>query len=232
MKEYYPNSLLAMLIGFLLTTLPITNSFSQSPVERKISFHLVAGGGASWFKVHDLPETPRYTSAEVLAGLGVRKPIGKRLSVMSGLALGVKFRRESYFFGPYGNYTREPTVVLGLDDTASKKGGYYIRVPLALALKMNRIIEIYSGLQGRFWGPSYNDNGYRNVLTGVNEIGILAGGSIQLPYKLSMGIEFFSGFTDFYYGATWLSTVGRYLDLKVTNQNLMLVVRHPVQFKK
>lgn len=221
-------------VVYILTLIFLPHrSFSQlaDHVERKISYQGIVSGGVSRFKVFDLPDSPDYLSAEANVGLRLTKPIGKIFSLMSGLALGYKFKRDSYFEGPpTGPYTREPSVVLGLDDSASKKGAAYLSMPIALVINLNRRAVVYGGINGRFWIPRNHD--YMDVLTGQTEVGIIAGVSHGISNRVTIGIELYSGLKDLYYGAVLLPSSTQYIDLRVTNQNLMVVVAYSMWVKK
>jgi hypothetical protein len=210
-----------LLVVSLATT---HSSWGQAPdsAQRKIRYSLLLGGGVSQFYMQEFPSSPKYRTAEFLIGIRAYKPIGRMFSIVAGLSLGAKFKREPYFkFDPVGGYfyTSEPQALSGLDDTTSKANAYYLSLPILLNVTIGSDTNIFGGISGRQWLP--RDSDYMDVLRSQKDFGFLVGTSRKINPFLSAGLELFYGIKDIYPGAVSFNG-SRFIDPTVTNQSLMI----------
>lgn len=156
--------------------------------------------GRSSFDVNGFPSSPDYASLEMRLGAGIAKLLGKNFELKSGVTLGLKFKRKSYFYGPSKQFTNEPWVSLNLDETASSRNHLFIESPVALQFKLPKTgVRLKGGLNFRFWAPN---NASVDVLSFQPEIGILGGISSNVGKRINVGVEHYYGLTDIWGGSS------------------------------
>jgi hypothetical protein len=191
---------------------------------RKIKYAAILGLGASKFEIHQVSESPHYGSFELRLGLGIIKPLGKYLELKSGLSFGIKMKRESYYFGPYNNYTREKAVLKRLDEATSNRNHFMYDLPLVLQYNLlQRKMGLRIGLNARFWTPKNDDV---DVLTSLTEIGSISGVTYRISNKINAGIDAYFGVNDIYFGGFLTSGSSRLTSLKVTNQYAQFTIEY------
>lgn len=184
---------------FLLFYPPCIAQASNVIIEKKVRYARFFGIARSSFDVNNLPSSPSYASLEVRLGYGIVKPIGKYFELKSGLNLGLKAKRKSYFFGPSKQFAYEPWVMLSLDEAASNRNHFFAEIPLALQFNPPRTrIGLKGGLNFRTWAPNNNSV---DALTARQEIGVLGGISYNLIKRINIGVEHYYGLTDILNGS-------------------------------
>jgi hypothetical protein len=177
----------------------------------------------SSFAVNGYPSSPSYPSLELRLGAGIAKPIGKYFELKSGLYLGLKVKRESYFYGPSKQYTQEPGLIYSLDKAASDRSHLFVDLPLTLQLNLPKTkIGLKAGLNSRFWVPN-NDN--VDVLTARQEIGMLGGISYNLIKRINIGLDYYYGLTDIS-GGSYSINNSQLAEYHVRNQFTQLTIEH------
>ncbi|MCW5912070.1 MAG: hypothetical protein KIT62_13430 [Cyclobacteriaceae bacterium] len=179
--------------------------------------------GGSSFDVNGLPSSPSYASLELRLGTGIVKPIGKYFDLKSGLNIGLKVKRKSYFFGPSRQFTYKPWVMLSLDEAASNRNHLFIDIPLSLQFNYPKYrLGLKGGLNFRFWAP--NDKSV-DVLTGRSEIGMLGGISYNLIKRINIGLEYYYGLTDIL-GGSYYENNSHLMEYHVRNQFTQITIEH------
>lgn len=189
--------------------------------DNKFRYTRFLGVARSSFDVNGLPSSPSYSSLELRLGAGILKPIGKYFELKSGLNLGLKVKRKSYFFGPSKQFTNEPWVMRSLDEAASSRNHFFVEIPLTLQYNLpNTRIRLKGGLNFRFWVPN-NDS--VDVLTGRPEIGMLGGVSYNLYKRISIGLEYYYGLTNILRGYYYINS-SQLIEYNVRNQFIQVVI--------
>jgi hypothetical protein len=218
----------------IIFALKIFHSFAQPQIledekNKKVKLSLAFSLGRSTFHVQNVSESPQYPTLELRMGIGFSKPIGKRIEIQSGVNFGLKFKRETYFFGPAKQFTTEPYVLLGLDETASERNHMVAEFPLLLQYKPKRSnFSAKSGLYSRFWQPTNTNTDY---LSSFNEFGILNGVKYRISKKLNLSIDYYYGLSDFYKG-TILINGSQYRKFKATNRFIQTTIEFAINRKK
>ncbi len=167
--------------------------------DRKFIYTRALSIARSAFDVTGFPSSPDYASLELRLGAGIVKPIGKYFDVKSGVYLGLKMKRQSYYFGPSKQYTYEPWVHPGLDQTASSRNHIVVDIPFTLQFKPPKTkLGLSAGLNARCWAPN---NANVDVLTAQPEIGLLGGVSHKLYRAINIGFDYYKGLTDIHGGS-------------------------------
>lgn len=189
--------------------------------DKKLRYTRILGVARSTFDVNGRPSSPNYASFELRFGAGVVKPIGEHVELRSGLNLGVKGKRKSYFFGPSGQFTYEPWVLPHLDEAASTRNHFFVEIPLTLQFNPAMTgIGIRCGPNYRFWAPN---NSSVDVLTAKHEIGVLGGISYKVIKDISIGLEYYYGLSSIS-GGSYISSNSQLNEFNVRNQFAQLTI--------
>ncbi len=172
---------------------------SDKTDHKKIKFIGVLGVARSTFDVSIL--SPKYPTLELRLGAGIVKPFGKFFELKSGLYLGLKVKRESYFIGQL--YTQQGVPLLKLDEASSNRNHFVVDMPLVLQLNVQQNkVGFRAGFNARFWKPNNDDV---DVLTNRTEVGILLGITRRITRRVNSGLDFYYGLTDVYGGSIYSS---------------------------
>jgi hypothetical protein len=188
----------------LLIALVLTNHRSSSAQvssvinPRRIQYSKFMSIARSSFDVNGFPSSPSYSSLELRLGTGIIKPLGRYLDLKSGLNIGLKVKRNSYFFGIPNRFTNKQWVLPSLDATASNQHHVFIEVPLSLTFRPQRKLIFRSGLNFRFW---LQNDANSDVLAGRPEIGILVGISYSVNSRINIGFEHYYGLSKMLIGS-------------------------------
>jgi len=175
----------------------------------------------STFDVTGFPSSPDYASLELRLGAGIVKPIGKYFDLKSGVHLGLKVKRKSYFFGPSKQFTSEPWVMRSLDEAASSRNHLFVEIPLTLQYNVPKTgIRLKGGLNFRFWAPN-NDS--VDVLTARPEMGMLGGVSYNLIKGINISLEHYYGLTNILSGSYFINN-SQLIEYTVRNQFTQIVI--------
>jgi hypothetical protein len=218
MKTHLKINLLTT-VSFLFISQLCLGQILNSDFNKKLRYTRALSIARSTFVVTGLPSSPDYASLELRLGAGIVKPIGKYFDFKSGVYLGLKIKRQSYFFGLSKQFTKEPWVLRALDEAASSRNHFLIDIPFALQFNpLKTKLGLRAGLNTRLWAPN-NDN--VDVLTARPEIGLLGGVSHKLVKALNIGFDYYHGLTDIYSGS--ISQSGEF---HVRNQFIQLTLEH------
>ena len=199
-------------------------SFAQilnSDFNKKLRYTRAVNIARSTFDVTGFPSSPVYPSLELRLGAGILKPLAKHLDLKSGIYLGLKLKRQSYYFGLSKQYTTEPWVLPALDEAASSRNHFFVDIPLVLQFNPPKTrIGLKGGLNFRFWAPN-NDS--VDVLTARPEIGLIGGISYNLIKNISIGLEHYYGLTDIL-GGSYTGTNNQLTRYHVRNQFTQITI--------
>jgi len=187
--------------------------------NNKLRYTRALSVARSTFEVNGFPSSPDYSSLELRIGAGIVKPLGKYFDFKTGVYLGLKVKRQSYFFGPSKQFTKEPCVLPALDEAASSRNHFLVDIPFTLQFNPAKTkIGLRAGLNTRFWAPN-NDN--VDVLTARPEVGLLGGISHKLVKSINIGFDYYQGLTHIYGGNNSQSG-----EFHVRNQFIQLTFEH------
>jgi len=185
-------------VSFLFISQLNLGQVINSDFNKKLRHTRALSIARSTFDVTGFPSSPDYASLELRLGAGIVKPIGKYFDLKSGVYLGLKMKRKSYYFGPSKQYTYEPWVHPGLDETASSRNHIVVDIPFTLQFKPPKTkLGLSAGLNARCWAPN---NANVDVLTARPELGLLGGVSHKLVKAINIGFDYYHGLTDIYGG--------------------------------
>lgn len=220
MKRFFRFGIITITL-LLLSSQSSVSQISDVINDTKFRYTRFIGVARSSFDVNGLPSSPSYASLELRFGFGILKPLGKYFEVKSGLNLGLKVKRKSYFFGPSKQFTSEPWVMKSLDETASSRNHLFVEIPLTLQYTPPKSrIRLKGGLNFRFWAP--NDDSV-DVLTAKPEIGMLGGISYNLIKRINIGIEHYYGLTSILKGS-YSGNNSQLIEYNVMNQFTQIVI--------
>jgi len=220
MKIHLKNNLLTT-VSFLFISQLCLAQILNSDFNKKLRYTRALGIARSTFDVTGFPSSPDYASLELRLGAGIVKPIGKYFELKSGLNLGLKVKRKSYFFGPSKQFTYEPWVMLSLDEAASSRNHFFLDIPLTLQFNPPKTrIGLKGGLNFRFWAPN-NDS--VDVLTARQEIGLLGGISYNVFKKINIGLEHYYGLTDIW-GGSYTGNNSQIIQFHARNQFTQITI--------
>ncbi|HRE67529.1 MAG TPA: hypothetical protein PLM56_07685 [Cyclobacteriaceae bacterium] len=212
-----------ILILFLLSCYSTLAQESNVINYKKFRYTKFLSVGGSSFDVNGFPSSPSYTSLELRLGTGIVKSVGKYFDLKSGLNIGLKVKRKSYFFGPSRQFTYKPWAMPSLDEAASNRSHLFIDIPLSMQFNYPRYrLGLKGGLNFRFWAP--NDKSV-DVLTGRSEIGMLGGISYNLIKKINIGLEYYYGLTDIW-GGSYYENNSHLIEYYVRNQFAQIAIEH------
>lgn len=207
-------------ILFLLTWQLSFAQISNVINDKKFRHTRFLSVARSSFDVNGFPSSPSYSSLEFRLGVGIVKSLGAYFELKSGLNLGLKVKRKSYFFGPLMQFTYEPWVMPSLDETASGRNHLYADIPLALQCNLLKTrIGLKGGLNFRLWAP--NDASV-DVLTAKPEVGMHGGISYHLAKGISIGVEHYYGLTDILNRSYFRDNP--YVHYRVRNQSTQITI--------
>ena len=165
-------------VGFLYISQLSFAQILNSDFNKKLRYTRALNIARSTFNVTGFHSSPDYPSLELRLGLGILKPIAKHFDFKSGVYLGLKMKRQSYYFGLSKQYTFEPWVLPALDEAASSRNHFFVDVPAVLQFNpRNTRIGLKGGFNFRCWAPN-NDS--VDILTARLEIGLLGGISYRV----------------------------------------------------
>jgi hypothetical protein len=184
--------------------------------KKSLKYNIILGIARSTFEVHQVPESPKYPSLELRLGVGLIKPLGNIFEIKTGLYFGLKVKRESYFYGPTNQFTKERYVIPSLDETASARNHLVTDIPLMLQVNIPKSrLSLRTGLNARLWQPHNDADG--DDLASRDEFGIISGLTHKFSSKINLGIDLYLGLTNIYFGGLVNSSPNP-TQLKVTNQ--------------
>ena len=218
MKTHLRINILTTVIFLFISQLSLSQMLN-SDFNNKLRYTRALSIARSTFDVTGFPSSPNYASLELRLGAGIVKPLGKYFDLKSGVYLGLKMKRQSYYFGPSKQYTYEPWVHHGLDQTASSRNHIVLDIPFTLQFKPPKTkLGLRAGLNARFWAPN---NANVDVLTARPELGLLGGVSHKLVKAINIGFDYYHGLTDIHSGS--MSQSGEF---HVRNQFIQLTLEH------
>ncbi|MBX2897263.1 MAG: hypothetical protein KF763_17580 [Cyclobacteriaceae bacterium] len=187
---------------------------------KKIRYSKFLGVARSSFDVNGFPSSPSYSSLELRVGTGIIKPLGHYFDLKSGLSIGLKVKRNSYFFGTPNRFTNKQWVLPSLDETVSNQHHLFIEVPLSLQFRPKPKLSFRSGLNFRFWLPNDESS---DVLAGRPEIGMLGGVSYALTSRIKIGLEHYYGLTNILSGSFYVNN-SQLIKYHVRNQFTQITI--------
>lgn len=208
-------------VSFLFISQLCLAQIINSDFNKNLRYTKALSIARSTFDVTGLPSSPDYASLELRLGAGIVKPIAKYFDLKSGVYLGLKIKRQSYFFGLSKQYTNELWVLPALDEAASSRNHFFVDIPLTLQFNPPKTkIGLKGGLDFRFWAPN-NDS--VDALTARQEIGLLGGISYSLFKKITIGLEHYYGLTDIW-GGSYIGNNSQLIQYHVRNQFTQITI--------
>ncbi len=179
----------------------------------KISYAVLLSGGRSVFNVHGSSYSPRYPTVELRAGGVLIKPLGNQLKLRAGVEVSFKRKRDSYFYGPGGIYTRQRNVNLMLDDASSKRHHVSVNIPLQFDYQLPYLNwSVGGGACARFWNFQ---KGYIDGLASRKEWGIRSAIYRKISPRLNAGADFYWGLSTIYFGSSRIKVTNQFMQLRV-----------------
>lgn len=208
-------------VSFLFISQLCLAQIINSDFNKNLRYTKALSIARSTFDVTGLPSSPHYASLELRLGAGIVKPIAKYFDLKSGVYLGLKIKRQSYYFGLSKQYTNELWVLPALDEAANSRNHFFVDIPLTLQFNPPKTkIGLKGGLDFRFWAPN-NDS--VDALTARQEIGLLGGISYSLFKKITIGLEHYYGLTEIW-GGSYIGNNSQLIQYHVRNQFTQITI--------
>ena len=192
------------LIVFSILTIS-SISFAQTdaqPGKTKLSYSLAAGTGVSYFTYTSTKVKEQFASPEFRLDLGIQKQLTKKLSLHSGLRVGLKLKTTRIYSDQ--EYHSMSTRSLGsVDETQSRSDHYFIEIPLTIQYQYKKF-KVGAGVVYRNL-IQFNDTRYV-IYNTTSDIGITPSLSYQLNNRLTLNTEYYFGTISFFKGRAYDNT--------------------------
>ena len=174
------------------------SSKAQSEVRdssKKIKISLTGGLGVSYFKydvrnlnrkIHN--QSYRFTAPNIRMGIAVDKPVSKRLSLKTGLRIGMRIKRTS-LYDEQDLYLRYPYSFLDMDEKVSSSNSSFVEIPFGLQWTKKKIKIGISAI--------YRDFAVFTDARDPMDFGIVPSVLYTLNDKVIIGLEYFVGYNEF-----------------------------------
>ena len=175
----------------------LISSKAQSGVDdssKKIKLSLTGGLGVSYFrydvrnlnqKIHN--QSYRFGAPNIRMGIAADKPISKRLSLKTGLRIGMRIKRTS-LYDEQDLYLRYPYSFLDMDEKVSSSNSSFVEIPLGLQWTKKKIKIGISAL--------YRDFAVFTDARDPMDFGIVPSFLYMFNDKFSIGFEYFVGYNE------------------------------------
>lgn len=170
---------------------------AQSEVNdtsKKIKLSLTEGIGVSYFmydvrnlnqKIHN--QSYRFVTPNIRIGIAVEKPISKRLSIKTGLRIGMRIKRTS-LYDEQDYYLVRPYSFLDMDEKVSSSNSSFVEIPLGLQWTKKNIKIGLSAI--------YRDFAVFTDARDPMDFGIVPSFLYMFNDRISIGFEYFVGYNE------------------------------------
>lgn len=218
-------------ILIVLSLLASISSRAQSGVNdrsKKIKLNVTGGLGVSYFKydvrnlnkkIHN--QSYRFAAPNIRIGIAADKPISKRLSLKTGLRIGVRIKRTS-LYDEQDYYLVYPYSFLDMNEKVSSSNSSFVEIPLGLQWTDKKIKIGLSAI--------YRDFAVFTDARDPMDFGIVPSFLYIFNDKLSIGFEYFVGYNEIGKYSVH-DDFGKYIYFDYSNRFAQLMIEYRLKKK-
>lgn len=207
-------------LGAILLASQICIAQDITAFSRKWQYSITAGAGYSYYHYTSNAIHEKFAAPEFRAGINFRKPLSEKISINSGLRLGIRLRTARVY--QPNEYMNGLQRSLGsLDETSSKEDHYFFEIPLNVQYKY-RNFRFGAGVVYRNL-VQFDDTKYVNYMS-TSDVGITPSVTYRLTTKLGIGAEYYIGTIRFFEG--WSRDSGNDIYIKARNRFAQLFITY------